>query len=183
MQECASSPRCAKWTEHPPDGGGSSSDKNRSQLHWFLQIVNTSLQSTFCAQPVGDAITRSATFDSFSSGCIPVFFDPRLVEFYQALVPNKDFRAMSVLVPKGEILKGVTLESFLNRISEAEVRNKQDVLAKYGQHLYISKDSSDDDAVGRIARWVGQGAPLSKFLVPNKSIDELAFQDGGRYQA
>lgn len=45
-------------------------------------LIGLFTESEFCLQPPGDSATRKSVFDSLSSGCIPVIFDP-FTAYYQ----------------------------------------------------------------------------------------------------
>ncbi|KAK3034831.1 hypothetical protein RJ639_033736 [Escallonia herrerae] len=53
-------------------------DNNRggSKCHDPSEVLNVMIRSIFCIQATGDSFTRRSTFDSFLTGCIPVFFSP-----------------------------------------------------------------------------------------------------------
>jgi hypothetical protein len=150
-------------------------------------IVPLNLESTFCAQPMGDTVSRKGIIDAIVFGCIPVVFVPHQLYLWTALWTAEEFKSFSVMVPESymigsdnerislysnfvgqhawagtmptEVILPHSLEAVLDGISEAEVRRKQAMLVKLSARAILStEDSSDDSLHTMLARAVADAA-------------------------
>ena len=92
--------------------------------------------ATFCLQPAGDMLTRSALYLSLMLGCIPVVFrDDDAFWRQYALAHTVPYREMSVHVPLERVRAGLDFVTTLAALPAGVVRAKQAPIARWSATL------------------------------------------------
>ncbi|GER33475.1 exostosin family protein [Striga asiatica] len=92
-------------------------------------------KSIFCLSPAGDTPSSARLFDAIVSRCIPVIVSDELELPFEGIL---DYRKIAVFVSSSDALQPGWLLSYLRTISPAQIREKQQNLAKYSRHFLYS---------------------------------------------
>ncbi|KAJ3680783.1 hypothetical protein LUZ60_015272 [Juncus effusus] len=95
--------------------------------HSQSNVIKLFMNSIFCLQPMGDGLTRSATFDGIMAGCIPVFFHPSSAYNQYVWYFPRNFNKYSVYIPEDAVREGrVKIQDVLLGYSEEQIREMRE---------------------------------------------------------
>ena len=153
---------------HPTAKGG-------AQLESLL--AGTMLRATFCAEPVGDTLTRKGLIDAITMGCIPIVTWNVSRRSYMAHVSEDEFASMAIVITDKDVLpKGMpyyrrifgeppagvqpfnasqtVVEDRLAALTPGDVAQLQANLARFAPRFIVSRTETAGDAVDRLVRRV-----------------------------